>query len=380
MAAEVTGFLAVVFMALATMTAIVGGYLLLNVAVSNIAKMSSYYTFLRVSDAISTSFKAGSSSATNLFLSPQYVLFTAYFTTEDYIPYFAFDGQRMNHIVINHGGPTAPQTGTPSLFEQVRSSSTGLAINNKDVTNRIELSKCARDACICIGEMTSFLDLRPEYFIPGACVEICWGEDLENYPDTEGFTNYDSCLNNPSNYNTYTTPRALYKYCNNQAASRGKNTMCQDCVDFMNAYNNKFELKEEKGYTVLMIKIGDPEDPNINNVGKLEQFSNAAKFSFIPQIIECKSMGELAETSGRNAYCSTGPPPAPYLFNYISRRGDEGIFGIMTVSVDEDYESGVLFKLINIDYFQDEVINPSTCYSANTFIKTEEGEEEGGFI
>lgn len=372
MAADVTGFLAVVMMALATLTAIIGGYLLLNTAVSNIARGSSYYTYLRISDSISNSFRSGSASATNLFLSPQYVIFTASFDNEEQIPYYAFDGQKMNHITVNFDKKN-------ELYEQIVMSSSGLAVFNSDVTNRNELQKCAHDTCICLGEMTSTLSLEEEYLTPGACVEICWGEDLHNYPDTEGYTNYDSCLLGDESE----SPREAYTACNTQAASRSKNVNCRRCVNFMKDYDDKFVLFEEEGYKVLGLEVDDIEDTNLDNVEYLQDFSLATKYSFIPNIIECKSMSELSLTAGKNSYCNAGPPIAPYLFNYINSTGHSGIFAIM--GVNAEYSDGVLFKLFNIDYFQDETIKPSTCYSATTFITTEERSSEevsdiGGFV
>jgi len=350
MSADVTGFLTVVMMGLTTMIAIIGGYLLLNSAVNNIVRENAYYTFTWIADTISNSMQSSSASATNLHLTPKYVIFTAYFPSEYDVPYFAFDGQRMNHIAVNQEDK--------GFFRTIKESSSGDSVYNEGVPSREELLKCVNDACICIGEMTTYLSLEPSHLIPGACVEICWGE---NTPD------YDACLTD--NYNSYSTPRELMQECNDELASDSDNVMCKKCVDYMNHYDSKLTFLNEEGYNVLMIDVADIGSSNAVNYNKLSDFSTSTKYSFIPVIIECKSMSELALSAGRNSYCTQNKP---YLFNYVS--SDEENRGIMGVlSVDSAYEDGLIFKLINVDYYQDATIQPSTCYAYNSFVKTEGG-------
>jgi hypothetical protein len=359
MAADTVGFLTVVAMGLFTVFSIIGGYLLLNTAVTSIARQNSYYTFVRVCDTISDSMQSTSASATNLVLSPQYVIFSAYASDYTDFIYPIFDGQRLNHIAVNHEDYV--------LFDEILESSTGQSILSTELpTNRQELLKCVDDVCLCIGEMTTYLLIEDEFLIPNACVEICWGENTQDY---------DSCLF--ENYNTEIPPRELMNFCNNELANDNNNALCQECVEYMNDYEDNFQVAQETGFNVLVTNFETLTSPNSENIAYLQDFTEATKYSFIPYVIECNSMYDLAISAARNGYC--GSSQSPYLFNFLGEDEELGIFTILTtnqVNTTSINNNDLLIGLLNIEYNQlyngvEELFSPDACYSINTFIQSE---------
>ncbi len=357
MSADVVGFLSVVAMGLFTVFAIIGGYLLLNTAVTNLAHESAYYTFIRMSEVFSDAIQSTSSSATNMQFNPRYVIFTAYFDNPVEIPYYVFEGQRFNSIVVNQD--------SKDLMEEVILSSTGDYLFNEGSPARAQLVNCVGDVCLCIGEMTTFLRVEEDYLTPGACSEICWGESLKNY--ATGSCNYDNCMTN--SFSSYSTPRDLMTACNNQVSGDtcSLNTNCISCVDFMNDYINNFVLAEEEGYNVLSLRLDDPDAANSVNSEYLHSFSSATKYAFVDNIIECRSMAAIASSGGRNSYCGGN---APYLFKYYPEEGEQGLFTVITTN-QESGNYNVLMELLNVDYEQDDPISPDKCYLFNSFIQSE---------
>lgn len=376
MGADVTSTLTVVMMGLATMIAIVGGYMLLSSAVESVSRGSAYNTFTRFTGIISNALSSTHASATNLYLTPKYVIFAASFPDEIDVSYFIFDGQRMNHVAVN-------QKEAGGLFKQVVESSSGDSFYNNGSASREELKKCVNDACICLGETTTLLLLEPEYFKANACVDICWGED----PAT-----YDQCLT--SNDYENAVPREILKTCNELTASKNGNVLCKRCWDYVKNYDTNLELMEESGYNVLGIKVNSLDQPNQANYQELVEFTNAVKYSFIPNVIECVPMSEIATSAGKSSYCATGTNPIPYLLNYIENEGEKGVFAILSTSQktaqgtpleeflqewgftpsEEDItinDNNIMFELFNMEYYQDSTIQPSVCYAWNSYVKTE---------
>ncbi|MBN1923314.1 MAG: hypothetical protein JW791_00965 [Nanoarchaeota archaeon] len=349
MAADALGFLAVVAMGIFTVFAILGGYLLLNTAVTNLAKESAYYSYLRITEVITDSMQNTYSTAAKLQFNPTYVVFSAYFKDDSQIPYYVFEGQRFNNVAVN--------LDDTDFFEQIISSSTGQSSFNQGVANREELRKCVGDACVCISEMTTFLLVEPEYFIPNACVEICWGENPADY---------DNCLNNmdnDANYPSSGAPREIMKFCNDKL-NTADNPACQNCVTYMNDYANKLELVSGDGYNILRIKTGSGNNGVTSD--KLNDFSKAHKFSFVGNVIECRAMGDLARSAGKNPYCKN----KPYNFN-VTLDNSAGIFSILTTSKLENSEIlnyNTIMELLNMQYYQNDVLTPDTCYTSITNI------------
>lgn len=360
MTADVTAFLTILSMALFTILSIVGGYLLLNTAVTNIARESSYYTYTRLEDLLAQSFSSGSSGSTNMYLTGRFVLFFAKFSSSSEIPFYAYDGVHLSNVAVNLEGNDGRR-----IFEDIRDSSTGQRIYNDNVKSREELSKCVGDVCLCIGEMNSFLSLAPEYFKPNACVEICWGEDPSKY---------DACLNNPANQILLANPKQLMSTCNDYVKQNVPSGACARCLNYINSANNLYTSRDT-GYELLILPIRlnlTNEEP----LAKLEEFSESTKYSFISIIIECTKLSDIAESVAKNRYCysKSNQELVPYYLGYYNSTGTSGVLSIISAAALEGTKPvarNVLFKLFNIDYEQNSAINPTQCYSYPSFITSE---------
>ncbi|MDD5499796.1 MAG: hypothetical protein PHT91_02895, partial [Candidatus Nanoarchaeia archaeon] len=293
MAADVFGFYTIVAMGLFTVLSIIIGYALLNTAVVNVARGSAYYTYTRITESISLAMLHSSSSATNLNVYPRYLIFSAYFEDEQDIYYNVVEGLRMFSYGINHNHLTH--------FNRERASITGNSYSNMNDPLREELKKCVKDQCICFGEMEEKLNLAPEYFKPLACVDICWGEFPDDYSDA--ITYYE---------NIYFLPYALVNAANNHISSMHPQSKCAQCANFMNNANN-YDILDFQGLGAVVTKSFSSGGLNSQNYAKLEEFSRATKFSFVPNIIECVTMTELANPSMKTV------GNAPHLFVFSNQ-------------------------------------------------------------
>ncbi|VVB75132.1 Uncharacterised protein [Candidatus Tiddalikarchaeum anstoanum] len=363
MATEVTAFLTVLSMGLFTFVAILGGYMLLNSAVTSIARDSAFTTFVRTGEIIADSMSSRTSGATNMYLSPKYVLFFASFTTEALIPYYEYDGSHLNSVAVN-----LDATDGTRLFNDIRASSTGNHIWNDGYVKRKELSKCVNDVCLCLGEMESFLIFDQDYLKPNACVELCWGQNVSNY---------DSCTRTNTG-----DPRSIMNTCNTGVSQLGG--ICSACTSYMNDAIKR-SIVRGKYYDILILPSVMSQTNEVN-VRLLQDFSEKTKFSFINRVLECRTMASFAATAGKNNYCAIGSSSnaIPYLFNYVNNSGPSGVVAMISASqklgttTQSIRASDIIFKLFNVEYFQSnnndhsmDVTNPNICYTTPTFITAE---------
>lgn len=365
MAADVTALFTIIALALFTLTSIIAGYLLLNTAVTSVARESTYYTYTRLCDTIGNSISSSSASTTNARLSPKYVLFFAKFSDETEIFFDEFDGQRLNDIAVNMEDL--------SFFNDIRLSSSGNSYSNRDFTSREFLKECIDETCFCIGEVNSALILEQEYFDANACVNICWGDDVEAY---------DSCLTN--NIAQYTTPRELMEHCNQIVSEIETAEDCSECVEFISG--GQLSVANGNGYDIMVIN-SDLNNNNDINSQLLEDFSEATKYSFLSNVIECRPISEMAINAGRAGYCSDSSILVTSDFNDLniysnvaySYEENEGILAMIssTQSIGNDYtgytlsDNTINFNLFTFEYYQNNQINPQICQVYPSFINAE---------
>lgn len=358
MGADSTSFLTVLSMGLFTVLSIVIGYIMLNSAVGDQVSKSAYYGYSRFVGLMESAFASGgttttgSASMSNVYFYPKYVIFMAYFDDILDIEYYSYEGQRLNDVAVNDDSNT--------LFDQIIKSSSLdrpvlQSVNNE---RRNELLKCIGQSCVCFGQMTTNLFVEKEYLVPNACVDICWGDDP---------TNYRECVKGKSEEGF--SPREAMQSCNNEISLLEDNLNCKNCVDYMNKYDSNLNIKSGNNFNVLTINVESGVNKNSDNYVKLKEFSKNTKFSFIPQIIECVPLNSISV----NPDCDG----APYLMKF-----DGDLFTIFTTSKIIDGEmniSQVLFDLFTLNYKQNDLFFPDSCYLSNEYIKSSEfeiGEEK----
>jgi len=345
MAADVFGFYTVVAMGLFTVLSIIIGYALLNAAVVNVARGSAYYTYTRIIDAVGGAMNTATSSITNLNIYPRYVIFSAYFESEDEIYYDVIEGLRMFSYGINQN--------QLNMFKENYNSVTGTSYSNEGDPLREELKKCVKDQCICFGEMESRLNLSSEFLNPLACVDICWGE----YPAEYGSAINSTILSTPA-----IRPNVLINAANTIVSTNHPSSKCGKCAQYM--ASDKYKVLLFQGLSAITINI-DEGHTNFDNYKYLWEFSKATKFSFIPNIIECQSMSKLAEDTGK---VITG---APHLFMFGNETINQGIFALLTPSSQDS----VLIKILSFNYVQDYPVNRQRSYVETSFIKAEKNKD-----
>lgn len=344
MAADVFGTYLILAMGLFTVSSLIIGYFLLNNSVIGAARGSAYYSYSRIMEVISSSIKSDSSTATNLNLNSRYVIFSAYFTSENHIYYDIIDGLR----VFMYGIPRDDIKLLNDIIDSAQYS-----YSNEGLTSTQELKKCAGQPCICLAELDSELILSPEYFKPLACVDICFGEDTAKYLNL---------------LNTYTgddkTPKAKILYANQHMDT----PRCKKCADFM-ANQNNYGLQDYGLYQV----IGTPFNPNLNNtlnLATLKEFSDSTKFSFLQNIIECKGFDEIIKDSGKQNlnYADS------FMFVYGTNDENRGVFALMNP------KESFLFKLFGLEQIDNNSQPPAVIrYSQTTNIRAEKA-QTGGLI
>jgi hypothetical protein len=338
MAADVFGTYLVVSMGLFTVTSIIIGYFLLNSAVVNAARGSAYYTYIRLAEGISSSIKSSSSSVTNLNIYPKYLIFSAYFKSEDDIYYNTQDGINL----FMYGIPRDDRDMFMDIKDSIQSS-----YNNKGMPSRQELSKCVGLPCLCIADLDSELVLTPDHFNPIACVDICWGENI---------TGYNNLIESSSFYISENgLPHKIISDANTKMVTQSNlnvNTKCRACVEYINT--GDYSIIDNKNYAVMVT----PFNLNLNNVknlAKLANFSEKTKFSFLTNIIECTSFKDLIEESGND------PDSLAFVFNDLV---GNGTFVFMKVK-----ENSIL-KLISFEYTAlPSSINPTKSYTMTSLVK-----------
>ena len=344
MGADSTSFLTVLSMGLFTVLSIVVGYIMLNSAIGDQVAKSAYYGFSRFVGLMESAFEKNSASMADVYFYPQYVIFMAYFGNIEDIEYYSFEGQRLNDIAVNQDSNL--------LFDQIIKSSSldTQVLQSVNDEKRKELIKCVGQSCICFGQMNSFLFVEEEYIVPNACVDICWGENP---------TSYRSCVAGKTG-----EPKTIMRTCNNEAKNNdGMNGFsspkCRECVEFMENSNN-FVVKDGGEYNILTLKVSQGVNKNSDTYLKLKDFSTKTKFSFIPVVIECVTLESIAESSKCGG--------APHLMKY----GNE-LFSIFTTSKiqgDIQKSNHVLFDLFTLNYEQNDLFSPDTCYLSNDYIKS----------
>jgi hypothetical protein len=333
MAADVFGTYLVLSMGLFTVASIIMGYFLLNNAVVNAARGSAYYTYIRLSEAISSSITSSSSSITNVNIYPKYMIFSAYFLSENQIYYNTPDGLKS----FLYGIPRDDKDTFIEIKNSIQSS-----YSNEGMPSRDELKKCVGQPCLCFAELDTELKLEPKYFSPLACVDICFGENVEEYIAKIGYS---------SNF-SQGFPKEIISDVNSQMAT-ASNPKCKACVDYINSAN--YKLIQNDDYSVLASDF----NKNLNNDLNLEnlaEFSQKTKFSFLNDIIECKSFNELIDASGKSM---------DSLAFVFSNSTQNGIFILMNANYN------AIFKLISLEYTQNAQINPSKSYSMTSLVKSE---------
>ncbi len=357
-------FLTVFAIALFTTTSILITTFFLSSSVATVSKDSAYSTYYALSNMISQSIKSGSATLTNRYLGPNYVIFTAYFDDYDEIPFYEFDGIDMNSVAVNMDDN--------KLFNQIISSSSGKNYLNKGVGYRQELEKCVGEPCICIGEVDTGLVLDKDYLVPNSCVDICWGE----YPQL-----YQKCASRSRG-----TPREIMEHCNNVVSGSYPDSLCYSCVNYMGQYDNLFRLVREGNLNILVLRrsmigsdsAGDASSSylslstNEEDAKALLEMSNAMKFSFLKNVIECRPMSEIGSASGKSQYCRSDTK-SPYLLYY----DDLGLVTMISTSyLDDDGKVEmpvVLIKLISSEYSSDDEFEPERCTIKILTIDGEEG-------
>lgn len=337
MAADVFSFYTVTAMGLFTVLSIIVGYLLLNNAIVSSSRGSAYYAYTRISDSISNSMYSGVSSISNINLYRRYVLFSAYFNSEDDINYDVMEGFKIFSYGINE------ENFNGQILKDINKSSTGYSYSNSQDENRKELKKCVGDVCLCFGEMEVPLKLEPEYFNPLACVDICWGEYPGEYPS----------------FLTKDLSRISINIANEQVSTNHPASKCSECVNYMKSTNNYFRLKYQ-GLNSIVTKYTPSEDNSYNYLS-LEEFSRITKFSFIPNVIECRTMTELASKSGKKASNN-----APHLFLLEFNSTSKGLFTLITPE-----SNNLLVKILSLEYSYDNINVMNESVVKTSFIKIE---------
>jgi len=342
MAADVFGTYLILAMGLFTVSSLIIGYFFLNNSVIGAARGSAYYSYSRIMEVISSSIKSDSSTATNLNLNSRYVIFSAYFTSENHIYYDIIDGLR----VFMYG---IPRDDTKLLNDIINSAQ--YSYSNEGLISTQKLKKCAGQPCICLAELDSELKLSPEYFKPLACADICFGEDTAKYLNL---------------FNSYTgddkTPKAKILYANQQMGT----VRCKKCVDFI-ANQDNYELQDYGLYQVIVT----PFNPNLNNtlnLAKLKEFSDSTKFSFIQNIVECKGFDEIIKDSGKQNlnYADS------LMFIYGANNENKGVFVLMNP------KESFLFKLFGLEQIDNNSQPPAVIrYLQTTNIRAEKAHTSG---
>ncbi|MFA5333758.1 MAG: hypothetical protein WC376_04655 [Candidatus Nanoarchaeia archaeon] len=331
MAADVFGTYLVLSMGLFTVASIIIGYFLLNSAVINAARSSAYYAYIRIAEGLSSSIKSSSSSITNINIYPKYLIFSAYFRSENQIYYNTPDGLK----VFFYGIPRNDIDMFTDIKNSIQSS-----YSNEGMPSRQELKKCVGQPCLCFAELDVELNLAPDYFKPLACIDICWGENVAEYNTEINYADFSEEV------------KTIVNKLNNQMPFY--NSKCKACRDYVNSIN--YKLLQSKDYSVLVTDF-DPHLSNKLNLDRLADFSEKTKFSFLTNIIECKSFNELIDSSGKSM------DSLVFVFNNLT---DNGTFALMNANYN------TIFKLISFDYNNnDQPINPTISYTMNSLIKSE---------
>jgi hypothetical protein len=208
--------------------------------------------------------------------------------------------------------------------------------------SRDELKKCVGQPCLSFAELDSELKLSVEYFKPLACVDICIGENVGEYIAKIGYSSYFS----------QGFPKEIISDVNSQMAT-ALNPKCKACVDYINSAN--YKLIQNDDYSVLAADFNKNLDNDLNLKG-LADFSQNTKFSFLNEIIECKSFDELISLSGKNI---------DSLAFVFSNSTQNGTFILMNANYN------AIFKIIGLEYTQNAQINPTKSYSITSLVKSE---------
>ena len=338
MAADVFGFYTIVAMGLFTVLSIILGYVLMSSAVVNAARGSAYYAYTRISEAIGNSMYSGTSSVVNINLYPKYVIFSAYFDSLEDLEYNTMEGMKMFSYGVN-------QDEYNQILRDIVASATGYSYSNANDPLRVELNKCVGDVCLCFGEMESALKLEPEYYKPLACADICWGEFPGEY------TNYVSARSDDK-------PREILLSANTHFSQGSySSSKCAACVNYVN--NGNYNIYTSQGYNVIL--TGYTDGNNINKFSTLRDFSHATKYSFIPNVIECRTMDEIASASGKRMADNS-----PHLFFFEATSQQKGLFSLLNVD-----DEALIIKVLSLEYVEESITNRLKSVVKTSFIKAE---------
>ncbi|MDD4354127.1 MAG: hypothetical protein PHN56_06765 [Candidatus Nanoarchaeia archaeon] len=317
MAADVFAFYTTVSMGLFTVLSIIVGYLLLNNAIISTSRGSAYYVYTRISDSISNAMYSGVSSMTNINLYKKYIIFSAYFESKETLYYKEMEGLKLFSYGINQDDANS------QILKDINKSVTGDSYSNENKILRKELEKCIGDVCLCFGEVEVPLKLEFDYFTPLACVDVCWGEYPNEYPL----------------YVTNELQRVTLKNANEKISTDYPESSCNTCVTYMNSAND-YSLLQNQGFNAIVTKYQTSQFNSVNYL-YLKEFSEATKFSFIPNIIECRTMSELSAKSGKTFLDSK----IPHLFVFEVNSEQKGLFTILTPKSEN-----LLFKILSLEY------------------------------
>ncbi len=395
MGATPFGFLMTASIALFTVFSIIFGYMLLQNAIISIAEQSSYYTYVSIIDTMQRAMDEDHAGASKLRLIPRYALFFASFDNEDDIYFFEPDSTGYLE--------TTTKGNECNLFNRLKTTSSGKTVYNEGLEIREELTNCVGETCFCIAELSAFLVLDKEEFMADTCYKLCWGDDI---------TLYDDCLNPEEgsikdNFCSSSEPPVdIINECNERVADKHPDGQCAACVNYLNKTYEKgeqriglTEVEMEPGFGKLTTEGGHPglrvvnqdfysvllldnEDADIvekkNKAGYelLKEFSEATKFAFASEVIECRPLSGFGTISGGDSgFCYIqNQEYIPYLTYYLSDY-DTGLWTILSTSQKRDdiyYPHDTVFEIFNTAFNVDSLTNPGKCYWYPSSIQSEE--------
>jgi hypothetical protein len=284
----------------------------------------------------------------NINIYPKYVIFSAYFSSLEELDYEIMKGMRVFSYGVNHDN-------FRQILNDIIASGTGESYVNTNADSRIELTKCVGDACLCFGEMEASLNLDPEYLKPLACADICWGEEPGEYPLK--LKEMDSL-----------TPRSALLAANQYIAGLNPLGKCAECFNYMNS--DKYSDFSSQGFTFLVANNFNNAYTNELNMERLREFSEATKFSFVPNIIECRTMDEITSSSDKNM----ANPSSSHLFFFGTDDNKEGLFLLLNTPLDS-----ITFKIFSLEHEHDSSMTKSVIKTS--FLRAEKASSDflGGF-
>jgi len=349
MAADVETVLTIVAMGFA-ITMFIISYRAFNSAIVGASKESAFYSFVQFTETISSSFKSEDyASITNINFYPNYVIFVTSFETINDLNYYLVDGMKYSYKAVTLDSVT--------LIEQILNSVSESTNSIEFYASYEELKKCVGTDCICFAETEDLL-FSQEYLEPNVCIEVCWGE----YPEI-----YSSCLEQGKD--SATSSRQLYLDCNEEVAISASLGDCQKCVEYMSDYSNNFEVVQKDGFELLLF---DSEED-------IKKFSHATKYSFLPNVISCKTINEIKDLANKEGLCSGIDIHIKYDEDDVS-----GFFGMITTSrlVDEELVNEQAFiELLEMNFNKNYGTGENSnellsCDSTITYLRTEAVENE----